>query len=35
MTPDGRFVSFDSAATNLISGDANARSDVFLSATGY
>src|SRR5439155_1571627 len=27
---DGRFVAFDSTATNLVSGDTNAASDVFL-----
>jgi Tol biopolymer transport system component len=30
MTPDGRFVAFASAATNLVAGDTNAFSDVFV-----
>ncbi len=30
ITPDGRFVAFRSAATNLIAGDTNGKSDTFL-----
>jgi Tol biopolymer transport system component len=30
MTPDGRWVAFVSAATNLVSGDANGATDLFL-----
>jgi len=30
ISGDGRFVAFDSPATNLVAGDANARTDVFL-----
>lgn len=30
ITPDARFVAFRSTATNLVAGDANAKSDVFL-----
>ncbi|MFN0241692.1 MAG: hypothetical protein ACKVWV_02270 [Planctomycetota bacterium] len=30
ITPDGRFVVFDSGATNLVAGDENSRRDVFL-----
>ncbi len=30
ISSDGRFVAFSSSATNLVSGDANARRDVFL-----
>ena len=30
MSPDGRFVAFDSDATNLVAGDANGVSDVFV-----
>jgi Tol biopolymer transport system component len=30
VTPDGRFVVFDSEATNLVAGDTNGQSDVFL-----
>ena len=30
MTPDGRFVSFDSDATNLVSGDTNDTFDIFV-----
>ncbi len=30
VTPDGRFVMFGSAATNLVPGDTNSRADVFL-----
>lgn len=29
ISKDGRYVAFRSAATNLISGDTNARADVF------
>ena len=28
ITPDGRFVAFDSGSTNLVAGDGNSRSDV-------
>jgi Tol biopolymer transport system component len=35
MTPDGRFVAFDSHATNLVTGDTNGRVDVFLAGTGF
>ena len=30
MTPDGRFVAFDSDASTLVAGDTNGRSDVFV-----
>jgi len=30
LSPDGRFVAFNSAATNLVAGDANGRTDVFV-----
>ncbi len=30
ITPDGKFILFDSAATNLVAGDTNASFDVFL-----
>lgn len=30
ITPDGRFVVFDSVATNLVAGDTNSSSDVFI-----
>jgi hypothetical protein len=30
ITPDGRFVAFDSASTNLVAGDTNGRIDVFV-----
>ncbi|MBM4268317.1 MAG: DUF4215 domain-containing protein [Deltaproteobacteria bacterium] len=30
LSPDGRFVAFESASANLIPGDANSRSDVFV-----
>lgn len=30
ISPDGRFVGFDSTATNLVAGDTNGRRDVFL-----
>jgi Tol biopolymer transport system component len=30
MTPDGRFVAYNSRATNLVSGDTNGKSDVFM-----
>ena len=30
ISADGRFVSFDSGATNLVAGDTNARNDVFV-----
>jgi Tol biopolymer transport system component len=30
ISPDGQYVAFASAATNLVSGDANLRSDIFL-----
>jgi hypothetical protein len=30
LSPDGRFVGFDSDATNLVSGDSNGASDVFV-----
>ncbi|MBI3927580.1 MAG: hypothetical protein HY319_18720, partial [Armatimonadetes bacterium] len=30
LSADGRYVAFSSAATNLIVGDANGRSDIFL-----
>lgn len=33
VTPDGRFTVFQSAATNLISGDTNAQVDIFISDT--
>src|SRR5437899_9797550 len=29
ISPDGRFVAFDSSATNLVSGDTNGFNDVF------
>ena len=30
ITPDGRYVTFSSAATNLVPGDTNARPDIFV-----
>jgi Tol biopolymer transport system component len=30
MTPDGRYIAFASAATNLVTGDTNAATDIFL-----
>jgi len=30
ISPDGRYVAFDSAASSLVSGDTNAKSDVFV-----
>src|SRR5690348_3510689 len=30
MTPDGRYVSFESSASNLVPGDANAADDIFV-----
>jgi flagellin-like hook-associated protein FlgL len=30
ITPDGRYIIFDSVATNLVSGDTNAQSDIFI-----
>lgn len=33
ISPDGRFVAFNSAATNLVVGDTNAASDVFIRDT--
>ncbi|HEY8492166.1 MAG TPA: hypothetical protein VIO14_14380, partial [Dehalococcoidia bacterium] len=30
ITPDGRFVAFDSDATNLVTGDGNGQTDVFV-----
>ncbi len=30
MTPDGRYIAFDSAAGNLVAGDSNGRTDVFV-----
>ena len=33
LSPDGRFVAFESLATNLVTGDANGASDIFLRDT--
>ena len=33
ITPDGRFVAFESLASNLVAGDTNARRDIFLRDT--
>jgi len=35
LTADGRFIAFESGASNLVEGDANAATDVFLTATGF
>ncbi len=34
ISPDGTYVAFTSAATNLIDGDSNAKSDIFLNKIG-
>jgi Tol biopolymer transport system component len=33
ISSDGRYVAFDSAATNLVAGDTNGRSDIFVHDT--
>lgn len=35
LSADGRLVGFDSSATNLITGDTNTRTDVFVAGTGF
>jgi hypothetical protein len=35
LTADGQFIAIESGASNLVQGDANAATDVFLTSTGF